>query len=170
MPAEDWEHQALVIWAEVKQTIPRQDAVKSVIKGQRTHVRNEPVLAGKTSPAHSDEGRRRVNAGHLATPIDEVAGDWLAGTAPNVENASLGRQERQHPIEPRFLKKAPSSFTIPIYRMDLIEIDYIIMVTFHLPARLPQPDGQARLNKLIGLRSCQNAKGLPALRFSMNRN
>jgi hypothetical protein len=141
MPTEDWEHQALVILAEVKQTIPRQNAVKSVIKGERTHVRNEPVVAGKTAPAHSDEGRRRVYAGHLATPIDEVAGDWLAGTASNVENASLGRQERQHPIEPRFLKKASSSITIPINRMDLIEIDYIIMITFHLPASYPQPEG-----------------------------
>ena len=120
MTAKNREHLALVIVAEVKETIPRQNAVEPAIKGERTHVRGEPVLVGKMVPAHPDERRRRVHSGHDATLIDEVARDWLAGAASQVENRSPRRQERQHLVEPGFLEEAPPSFAIPIQCVSFI--------------------------------------------------
>ena len=79
--------------AEVKEAIPRQNAVKSPIQRQRTHVRDDPFLVRKTVLAHADEGWRRVDASHLAALLDQVAGDWFGRATSDVENGSFLRQE-----------------------------------------------------------------------------
>src|SRR4051794_39146276 len=109
MPAEDREHPALVFRAEVKEAIPRQNAAKVSIQRQRTHVRDDPVLVGKTALADTDESWRRVNASQIKALLDKVTRDWLRRAASQVEDRGSRRQQCQEAVEPGFLKKATSS-------------------------------------------------------------
>ena len=93
MPAEDREHPALVFWGQVEEAIPRQDAVETPIQRQHPHVCDDPFLVRKTVLAHADEGWRRVDAGHLAAPLDQVACDRFGSAASDVEDGSSLRQE-----------------------------------------------------------------------------
>src|SRR5947199_8367869 len=85
MPAENREHPALVFRAEVKEAIPRQNAVKVSIQRQRTHVRDDPVLDGKTALADTDEAWRRVNACHFKALLDKVTRNCIGRDASHVK-------------------------------------------------------------------------------------
>jgi hypothetical protein len=47
-------HPALVVGAEVKETVPREDAGKLPPQGKLAHIGNDPLLLRETAPAEID--------------------------------------------------------------------------------------------------------------------
>jgi hypothetical protein len=56
MRAKHRKHVALVVMAEVKETVPRQDAGKLPRQGKLAHIGDDPFLRGKMPPAGIDHG------------------------------------------------------------------------------------------------------------------
>src|SRR6185369_5588326 len=84
--AKHWKHVALVVVAEVKETVPRQDAGKLPLQGKLAHIGDDPFLFGKMPPADIDHGRRRIDANDGMIKLDQIPGHWLGGSAAEIED------------------------------------------------------------------------------------
>ena len=107
MCSENRKHKALVILAEVEEAVPGENTVECSVQGQCSHIRDAPPLSRMALLADGDHFRRRIYAGYVTASLDEVATDWLAGPAANIENRGLGWQHSKEPVEPRSLHRPP---------------------------------------------------------------
>jgi len=60
--AKHRKHPALVVVAEVKETVPRKDAEKRPPQGELAHIGDDPFLLWKMLSTDVDHGRGRVHA------------------------------------------------------------------------------------------------------------
>src|SRR5215475_633698 len=123
MTAEDVEHGALSVLAQVEKAVPGKNAVELPVERQAPHVGHDPGSLRETAAAQCDHGGRGIHAAQFIAGFDEVARDGFARPAADVENFSAARQQGQEPVEPRPLEQAAPSFAIPGPRVAVVEID-----------------------------------------------
>ena len=58
--AKHRKHSALVVVAEVKETVPREDAGKRPLQGKLAHIGHDPFLIRENAATDVDHGRGRV--------------------------------------------------------------------------------------------------------------
>src|SRR5437588_7559760 len=74
--AKNRKHLALVVVAEVKETVPRKNAGKRALQGKPAHVRDDPFLLRKMLSTDIDHRRGRIHANDGMTQSDQVRGHW----------------------------------------------------------------------------------------------
>src|ERR1700688_1472329 len=85
-------HQALVAWIQVKETVPRQDAVKAVLQRRPPHVGDHPPVIRQTATAKRYHGGGGIHAGHLQATLVQVLRDRSSGTTAKVQYACARRE------------------------------------------------------------------------------
>jgi hypothetical protein len=113
-------HLALIVRAQMKETIPCQDAIKTSVERQLTHVHYKPFGIRKACATDLNHGRRRIDADNTKSTIDQMASDRLTHPAANVENGSSGKHMKQKPIQPRALLKRSAAVAIVLEGMTLV--------------------------------------------------
>jgi len=99
--AEDRKHPALIVPRQMKETVPREQAVERLPEGQRAHVGDVPSASRKTRPAEIDHRGRRVDAVNLIARSHEIARNRLARSAANVEDRAALGQQHFEALQPR---------------------------------------------------------------------
>ena len=93
-------HQALVAGIEVKETVPRQDAVEAVVQRQPPHVGHHPMLIGQTAPAQRYHGGRGIHAGYMQATLVHVLCHGSSRTAAKVQYACACGQAVDETVVP----------------------------------------------------------------------
>src|SRR5580693_10806481 len=107
----------------MKKAVPGHNSIELMIERQCSHVADMPFVLGELTRASGDHCPRPVNPGHLAAASDEVAGDRHAGTAANVEDRGLVREQSQKRVEPSLFGQAIGTVTRPRVGVTLIDVD-----------------------------------------------
>ena len=125
MRAKHRKHPALVVMAEVKETVPRQDAGKLSAARQACAYRRRSIPAPENAA-----GRHRSWPGtnRRQRRDDQARSDTRAigccGSAPDIEDRRGRRQQRPEPVEPGLFKQPGACAALdPVLRLALVEID-----------------------------------------------
>ena len=103
MVGEYSEHAALVIVAEVKETVPSQDAAEAPIQRQLPHVGHDPLVIGQTVATKRYHRPRRVNARHAQASLGHMLCNRPSRTAAQVQNPCSRRQAVDEEVVPDFI-------------------------------------------------------------------
>ncbi len=143
MLGEHRKHPLLILRGQMKEAMPRYDAVKSPPKIERAHVCHDPILIRKSLAAKFDQRRRGIDAGHVPALADPIAGDRQPRAATKIEDRPARRNQREEAIQPRLLEKTPGApQPIPGGSMPLVKADNPVRVGVHrgtLPEICPAP-------------------------------
>ena len=97
------EHSALVIVAEVKETVPSQDAAEAPMQRQLPHVGHDPLVIGQTVATKRYHRARRVNARHAQASLGHMLGNRPSRTTAQVQNPCSCRQVVDEEVVPDFI-------------------------------------------------------------------
>jgi len=103
MVGEYSEHAALVIVAEVKETVPSQDAAEAPIQRQLPHVGHDPLVIGQTAATKRYHRPRRVNARHAQASLGHMLCNRPSRTTAQVQNPCACRQVVDEEVVPDFI-------------------------------------------------------------------
>jgi hypothetical protein len=78
VPGEYVEHAPLIVWPQMKEAVPCQNAIKPAGKLHRPHVPYQPVVTREALTAQRDKGWGCIDAGHVKSAFSQMLGDRRA--------------------------------------------------------------------------------------------
>src|SRR3954453_7801008 len=75
-------HAALIVMAEMEETVPRQDSGELPLQGKLAHIGDDPFLRREMLPAGIDHGGGRVGTNDGMTKPDQIWGHKRGGPPP----------------------------------------------------------------------------------------
>src|SRR6266511_5485057 len=103
MRRKHFEHLALIIWLEMKETVPGEQAVEGSAERQRPHIGDDPILFGKASTTKRDQRRRGINPGHAQSACYQIRCNRRPSAASQIEDARVLRERLDEAGMPNFV-------------------------------------------------------------------
>jgi hypothetical protein len=121
--SEDREHAALRFAGQMEEAVPGDDGVEPLAQREAPHVADHPGHRREPRFAKVDHGRCRIDAGDATVVVDEIARDWLAHAATEVEHrATFQRLTAQERIEVSGLHQLPPAVAIEGGGVRLVDV------------------------------------------------
>src|SRR5688572_30602739 len=124
MLAENREHRTLRVGGEVEEAVPGDDRTEALAQREAARVAGHPGHGREARFAQVDHGRSRIDAGHAAVIVDEVACDRLAGPAAEIQHRAVARwQAPQNRVEVSSLHQLAAAVAIEGGRVRLVDVN-----------------------------------------------
>ncbi len=144
MSGENGEHRLLIFTTQVKEAVPCQNALKSPTQFQGSHICDDPLLIGKTTPGQFDERGSRIDACDVETLIDEIACNGFGRPTAEVKDRTPGGQETEKSVQHRLFEQMAAPLPIKRRGVALVKADNPLRLRTH---RVTLASARSRSNR-----------------------